>query len=76
MNAKEALRMSGQNLETIRTSKGLSIETLAVLSQVDADIIRAMEDGNFDFRVSLVFELAATLNVDFRQILVDPTANT
>jgi len=63
---------SGENLKTIPEGKGYSIEALAVLSGVDASIIRAMETGDFDYRISIVYDLAATLNVDFRQILVDP----
>ncbi|HZY35273.1 MAG TPA: hypothetical protein VFE53_01415 [Mucilaginibacter sp.] len=74
MKAIDALRQSGRNLQTIRTSKGFSIQTLAVLSHVDEEIITAIEDGNFDFPVSIIFDLAATLNVDFRQMLIDPTA--
>ena len=74
MKSIEALRQSGRNLQSIRTSKGFSTQSLAVLSQVDEEIITAIEDGDFDFPVSIIFDLAATLNVDFRQILVDPTA--
>ncbi len=73
-DAKEALRRSGENLRAIRLQKGYSVETLAVLSGVDAEIIAAMEDGNFDYYISTVYALAATLNVDFRQILIDPAA--
>ena len=75
MNSIEALRQSGRNLQIIRNTKGFSIQTLAVLSQVDEEIITSMEDGDFDFPVSVVFELAATLNVDVQEILVDPTAS-
>jgi predicted transcriptional regulator len=75
MNSIEALRQSGRNLQIIRNTKGFSIQTLAVLSQVDEEIITSMEDGDFDVPVSVVFELAATLNVDVQQILVDPTAS-
>jgi len=74
MTAKEALRLSGENLQLLRNQKGFSIEALAVLSGVAAETIAAMEAGNFDFQISSVYELAAALNVDFRQILVDPTA--
>lgn len=74
MTAKEALRRSGENLQRLRNQKSFSIEALAVLSGVDAETIVEMESGNFDFYISSVYELAAALNVDFRQILVDPTA--
>jgi transcriptional regulator with XRE-family HTH domain len=74
MNAKEALRLSGKNHHTIRTAKGYTVQALAVLSGVDEAIITAIEGGNFDFPISTIYELAAALNVDFRQILVDPTA--
>ncbi len=74
MTAKEALRLSGENLQTIRKHKGFSIEALSVLSGVDAQHINEMEAGNFDFYISSVYEIAAALNVDFREILVDPTA--
>ena len=75
MTAKEALHQSGRNLQIVRNAKGFSIETLAVLSGVDEQIITSMEAGDFDFPPALVFELADTLNVDFREILVDPTAH-
>jgi DNA-binding XRE family transcriptional regulator len=74
MKAAEALRLSGQNHRTLRIAKGFSVETMAVLSGVDESIIIALEDGDFDFPVNLIYDLAATLNVDFRQITVDPTA--
>ncbi|HEY4196184.1 MAG TPA: helix-turn-helix transcriptional regulator [Mucilaginibacter sp.] len=57
----------------IREDKGFSVAALAVLSNVDEVIINAIEEGDFDFPVSIIFELAAALNVDFMQILVDPT---
>ena len=74
MNSKEALRQSGRNLNMIRTDKGFSIEALAVLSQVDEDTIIKMEEGNFEFPVSAVYDIATVLNFDFRKILVDPMA--
>ena len=73
MNTKEALRLSGENHRNIRIAKGYSIGTLAVLSGVDEATIIAIEGGDFDFPISVIFELAAALNVDFRQILIDPT---
>jgi transcriptional regulator with XRE-family HTH domain len=75
MKAKDALRLSGQNLHTIRNAKGFSIETLAVLSLVDEAVISEMEAGNFDFPMDTIYELAATLNVDIREIMVDPMAD-
>lgn len=72
MTTKEALHHSGKNLQSLRIQKNLSIKALAILSGVDAEIIVEMEAGNFDFYISSIYELAATLNVDFRQILVDP----
>lgn len=74
MNSTEALRQSGKNFRLIRVAKGFSIQTLALLSQVDEEIIIAIENGDFDFPLSVIFELAAALNVGFQQILVDPTA--
>jgi transcriptional regulator with XRE-family HTH domain len=75
MKAKDALRVSGRNLHTVRKAKGFSIETLAVLSQVDAAAIGEMEAGNFDFPMDTIYELAAALNVDLREIMVDPMAD-
>jgi ribosome-binding protein aMBF1 (putative translation factor) len=72
MTAKEALNQSGRNLQNARNTKGFSKQTLAVLSGIDEQIITSMEAGNFDFPPQLVFELADTLNVNIRQILVDP----
>lgn len=74
MNLKEALQQSGQNLRRLRNDKGFSVEALSALSGVDVDVILAIEDGHFDFPLRIIFEISATLNVDFRQILVDPTA--
>ena len=73
-NTKTAFRQSGEHLRQIRAAKGFSIDTLAVLSGIDAEIITAMEAGNFDFYFSTLFELAETLNVNFLSILVDPAA--
>ena len=75
MTAKEALHQSGRNLQIVRNAKGFSKQTLAVLSGVDEQIITAMEGGDFDFPPQLIFELADTLNVDFREIMVDPTTH-
>ena len=75
MTAKEALYQSGRNLQIVRNAKGFSKETLAVLSGVDEQIITSMEAGNSDFPPQLIFDLADTLNVDFREIMVDPTAH-
>jgi ribosome-binding protein aMBF1 (putative translation factor) len=75
MKAKDALRLSGENLHTIRNGKGFSLETLAILSQVDAAVIGEMEAGNFDFPMDTIYELAAALNVDLREIMVDPMAD-
>jgi transcriptional regulator with XRE-family HTH domain len=72
MNIKEALCRSGRNLQQLRKDKGFSIEALAVLSGVEPEAIIAIESGHFDFPMSTILNLAATLNVDFRQILVDP----
>lgn len=72
MTTREALLQSGQNLKQIRNAKGFTIDTLAVLSGVDVAMINACESGDFDFPLSVIFELAAALNIDFRQILVDP----
>jgi transcriptional regulator with XRE-family HTH domain len=76
MTAKEALKISGRNLQNIRKAKGFSIPALAILSQVDQAVIKGIEAGNFDdVMPDDVFELAAALNVDLREILVDPTAH-
>jgi hypothetical protein len=45
------------------------------LSQVDAAVIGEMEAGNFDFPMDTIYELAAALNVDIREIMVDPIAD-
>ena len=74
MTAKEALYQSGRNLQMVRNAKGFSKQTLALLSGVEEQIITSMEAGDFDFPTDVVFELADTLNVDFREIMVDPTA--
>jgi transcriptional regulator with XRE-family HTH domain len=74
MTAKEALVQSARNHKRIRESKGYAIAALAVLSGVDAATIEALEAGDFDFPYTVMYELAAALNVDFQDILVDPTA--
>ena len=71
ISSVEALRRSGLNLKTIREQKGYSIATLAVLSGIDEETIQAMESGNFNFYISTIYELATTLNVVIREILVD-----
>ncbi len=76
MNASQALLQSGQNHKVIRIGKRYSIETLAVLFDANEATIIAIEEGDFDFPMSTIFKLAAAINVDFRQILVDPTAHS
>jgi len=68
---RETFIQSGRNLRRIRTEKNMSVPVLSVLSKVDESTIDAMEAGRFDFPISSLFELAAALNVDFREILVD-----
>jgi transcriptional regulator with XRE-family HTH domain len=75
MTAKEALLRSGRNLRQIRMDKNFSLEALSILSGVGAAVIEAMEAGDFDIPPRMVYELAAALNVDFREILVDLTAD-
>lgn len=72
MNSKDALMKAGLNLQMIRQDKNFSVSALSVLSQVDEQVIIGLEAGNFDVPVSVIFELAAALNVDFRKILVNP----
>jgi transcriptional regulator with XRE-family HTH domain len=71
MTPQEALAQTGLNLKQIRIDKGGSIEALAVLSQLDADLIAGIECGNVDYFVNDIFALSAALNVDFRRIMVD-----
>lgn len=76
MTAKEALLQSGRNLRQIRMDKNFSLEALSILSGVEAAVIGAMEAGDFEVPPGIIYELAAELNVDFREILVDPTAHS
>lgn len=71
MTPQEALAQTGRNLRQIRTDKGWSVEALAVLSQLDAELIAGIECGNVDYFVNDIFALATALNVDFRRIMVD-----
>ena len=71
MTPKEALAQTGRNLKQIRTDKGWSVEALAVLSRLDAELIEGIECGNMNYYIADIFTLAATLNVDFRRIMVD-----
>jgi transcriptional regulator with XRE-family HTH domain len=71
MTPQEALAQTGLNLKQIRIDKGGSIEALAVLSQLDADLIAGIECGNVDYFVNDIFALAVALNVDFQRIMVD-----
>jgi len=67
---------SGRNLQRIRTAKGMSVPVLALLSGVDKGTIESMENGNFDVLPNVLFELAAALNVEFEEILVDRPAGS
>ena len=71
MTPLETLAQTGLNLRQIRTDKGWSVEALAVLSQLDADLIAGIERGNVDYFVNDIFALAAALNIDFRRIMAD-----
>ena len=71
MYARQALIETGKNLQEVRVEKGLSVATLAILSGVAEEIIMDMEQGRFDFPMEIVFDLAETMNVDFRRVLVD-----
>jgi transcriptional regulator with XRE-family HTH domain len=73
MTTKEALVLSGHNLRSLRKLKGYSLAALAVLSGVPEAKITGCEDGEFDVPPEVVFELAAALNVDIREFMVDPT---
>lgn len=71
MTPEEALTQTGRNLKQIRTDKGWSVEALAVLSRLDAELIEGIECGNVDYYIRDIFSLAAALNVDFRRVMVD-----
>jgi transcriptional regulator with XRE-family HTH domain len=68
---RETFIQSGHNLQRARIAKGMSVAVLALLSGVDEETIESMENGNFDVLPDVLFELAAALNVEFEEILVD-----
>jgi transcriptional regulator with XRE-family HTH domain len=68
---RETFIQSGRNLQQLRAAKGMSVAVLALLSGVDEETIESMENGNFDVLPDVLFELAAALNVEFEEILVD-----
>jgi len=71
ISIKEALLQTGRNLKRIRTAKGVSVAALASLSKVSEEIIEAIESGKGDFSLKVIYDLAAELNVDFQEIMVD-----
>jgi transcriptional regulator with XRE-family HTH domain len=71
MKAKEALARSAKNLRETKIAKGYTVTALASLSGVDELVIHALEDGDFGYPPRTIYELAACLNVDIREILVD-----
>ena len=71
MTVKEAMIQTGRNLHRIRTAKSLSVETLPLSSGVYEALISSIESGDADFQVKVIFDLAAALNVDFREIMVN-----
>jgi transcriptional regulator with XRE-family HTH domain len=71
LNDHEILSRVGCNLQRIRTDKGWSVQLLSVLSGVDERLIKEIESGRLNFQLTTIFTLAATLEVDFRRIIVD-----
>lgn len=61
---EELLIFIGNKIREYRLLKKISIETLAFDSEVDYTQISRMELGKVNFSISILYKIAATLDVD------------
>lgn len=66
---KEYLLRFGENLKSLRTTKGLSLRALAALCSVDHSDIAKIEKGEINITILTVLELATALEVKPRKLL-------
>ncbi len=66
---KPALLLIGSKIREVRTSKGISIETLANTSAMDYSQLARMETGQVNFTISYLFRVAEALGVTPRELL-------
>ncbi len=58
----------GNKIREYRISKEISIETLANESEVDYTQLSRMELGKVNFSISILYKIAAALNVDPKKL--------
>jgi len=66
---EEAIKLVGNNMRKIRESKGLSMEKLAFLMDVDYAQVANMEHGRTDPSLSMLLNAADKLQVTLAQLL-------
>jgi len=76
MHNESNLIRCGKNLQLLRNQKNISIEALAALSGIAAEVIERFESGNgSDIFVVDILQLAETLNVDIGAIFAAANSN-
>jgi transcriptional regulator with XRE-family HTH domain len=66
---KSALLRVGAKIREVRTSKDISIETLANTSGMDYSQLARMETGQVNFTISYLFRVAEALGVTPKELL-------
>ena len=66
---KTALLRVGAKIREVRTSKDISIETLANTSGMDYSQLARMETGQVNFTISYLFRVAEALGVTPKELL-------
>jgi transcriptional regulator with XRE-family HTH domain len=66
---KEAVAKNlGKNLKRLRDSKGLSMQDLATLAEIEKSQVLRIEKGKVDARISTLYILSAALKVDVSEL--------
>jgi transcriptional regulator with XRE-family HTH domain len=72
MDDKKSSIILSKNLEKLLKSYNLSSQKLALLSNIDHSIVKAILNGYHDPKLSTLILICQTLNITFDELLGDP----
>jgi transcriptional regulator with XRE-family HTH domain len=64
----EEIKRLGQNVTKLRKDKGLSLEMLSNIADIDLSGLHRIETGKTDPKVSTLFKIARALDIDVKEL--------
>ena len=68
VDKKTIAKIIGDNLKAFRTEKGLSMQALANLAEVEKSQIVRIEAGKVDVQVSSLYKISTAIGVDIKDL--------